>query len=74
MYRDVLDITPSGHIDKPTYLNDLGNSFVTRFEHFGELNGLEGAISTLRDAVDLSWSPSKAQLPSQPWKCLHHSF
>ena len=51
---DVFDITPDGHPDKPSCLNNLGNSFRTRFEHFGQLNDLEDAILRLRKAVDLT--------------------
>ena len=35
-------------------LNNLGNFLLTRFEHFGQLNDLEDAISRLRQAVDLT--------------------
>ncbi|KAF8421523.1 hypothetical protein L210DRAFT_3654453 [Boletus edulis BED1] len=50
-HRDAVVLTPDGHPDKPRHLNNLGLSFITRFERLGELNDLEDAISTLRDAV-----------------------
>ena len=51
-YRDAVDLTPHGHPDKATCLNNLGNSLVHRFELLGELSDLEDAISSHRDAVD----------------------
>ncbi|KAG6370030.1 hypothetical protein JVT61DRAFT_12549 [Boletus reticuloceps] len=42
------------HPHKHGMLNNLGNSFITRFERLGELSDLEDAISTLRDAVHLT--------------------
>ena len=35
-------------------MNNLGNSFLTRFERLGQLNDLEDAISRQRDAVNLA--------------------
>ncbi|KAF8436589.1 hypothetical protein L210DRAFT_3647900 [Boletus edulis BED1] len=35
----------------PSGLNNLGNSFIIRFERLGELSDLEDAISTLRDPL-----------------------
>ncbi|KAF8121610.1 TPR-like protein [Boletus edulis] len=53
-HRDAVHLTPDGHPDKPSGLNNLGNSFITRFERLGELRDLEDAISTHRDAVHLT--------------------
>jgi tetratricopeptide (TPR) repeat protein len=52
--RDAVDLAPHGHPNKPALLNNLGNSFVTRFERLGELSDLEEAILRQRDAVDLT--------------------
>ncbi|KAF8119287.1 CHAT domain-containing protein [Boletus edulis] len=52
--RDAVHLTPDGHTDKPTSLNNLGSSFRARFERLGELRDLEDAISTHRDAVHLT--------------------
>ncbi|KAF8436269.1 CHAT domain-containing protein [Boletus edulis BED1] len=49
-----VDLTPHDHPDKPMYLNNLGTSFLARFEHLGELSDLENTVLTLRDAVDLT--------------------
>ncbi|KAF8436638.1 CHAT domain-containing protein [Boletus edulis BED1] len=66
-YRDAVHLTPDGHPDKPGRLNNLGHSFIARFEmpfrhtgmparfeRLGELRDLEDAISTYRDAVHLT--------------------
>ena len=49
-----VDLTPHGHPDKPSRLNNLGNSLKARFKRLGELSDLEDAISRHRDAVDLT--------------------
>jgi hypothetical protein len=54
MYRDAVNLTPHGHPNKPIHLNNIGDCLVTRFERLGELSDLEDAISTLRDAIDLT--------------------
>ncbi|KAF8443848.1 CHAT domain-containing protein [Boletus edulis BED1] len=41
-------------LSTPVHLNNLGNSFITRFLRLGELRDLEDAISTHRDAVHLT--------------------
>jgi len=38
----------------PSRLNNLGNSFLSRFEHAGKLEDLESAISTLQKAIQLT--------------------
>ncbi|KAH0826198.1 hypothetical protein J3R83DRAFT_5633, partial [Lanmaoa asiatica] len=52
--KDAVDLIPRDHPDKPSYLNTLGNSFLARFEHLGELNDPEQAISKYRNVVDLA--------------------
>ena len=49
-----MDLTPDGHPDDPSCFNDLATSFRFRFEHLGQLNDLEDAISIQREAVDLT--------------------
>ncbi|KAI9567762.1 CHAT domain-containing protein [Boletus coccyginus] len=52
--RDSVELTLHGHPDKPSRLNNLGSSFLTRFECLGQLSDLEDAISALRYAVELT--------------------
>ena len=48
--------TPDPSHPNPTQEQDepVSNSFITRFEHLGQLNDLEDAISRYREAVDLT--------------------
>ena len=52
--RDAVDLTPHGHLDKPTFLHNLGNFFDAHFKRLRELSDLERAVLTHRDAVDLT--------------------
>jgi len=51
---EAIYLVPDGHPDKRTCLNNLANSFPSRFKHLGELNGHDEAISKFREAVDLT--------------------
>ena len=53
MQTDAVDLTPDGHPDRPTFLNNIGNSFLTRLEHFGEPSDLEQAILRHEVAIEL---------------------
>ncbi|KAF8546117.1 hypothetical protein OG21DRAFT_1586548, partial [Imleria badia] len=53
-YRDAVDLTPHGHPNKPSCLNNLGNTFRARFQRLGELSDLEEAISLYLHAVSTS--------------------
>ncbi|KIJ36093.1 hypothetical protein M422DRAFT_261640 [Sphaerobolus stellatus SS14] len=46
-------IFPITH-NKAAYFNNLGNTFLNRFEHQGELADLDRTITALQDAVDLT--------------------
>ncbi|KZV73860.1 hypothetical protein PENSPDRAFT_573858, partial [Peniophora sp. CONT] len=52
--RRAVELTQDSHPDKPAWFNNLGNSFLARFERAGELEDLEQAISTHRRAVELT--------------------
>ncbi|KAF8416792.1 hypothetical protein L210DRAFT_3412813, partial [Boletus edulis BED1] len=45
---------PHDHPEKPGRLNNLGISLLTRFECLWEVSDLQAAVSTLRNAVDLT--------------------
>lgn len=45
-------VTAVGHPDKPNRLDNLGNSFQSRFEHLGDLGDIDG---TSKLAFDISW-------------------
>ncbi|QRW07774.1 CHAT domain protein [Ceratobasidium sp. AG-Ba] len=47
-------LTPDGHPDKPGRLNNLGNSWLSRFERLGELSDLDHAIDCQSHAVILA--------------------
>jgi tetratricopeptide (TPR) repeat protein len=47
-------LTPKGHADLPHRLNNLGNSFLSRFERTGDLSDLVKAISAQQSAVHLT--------------------
>ena len=51
--QGVVDLTPQGHPDKPTRLNDFGTS-ITCLKCLGELSDNEDAVLTFRDAIDLT--------------------
>jgi tetratricopeptide (TPR) repeat protein len=52
--QKAVELTPHGHPDKPTRVNNLGNAFQYRFERLGNLKDMEDAISDLRKAVELT--------------------
>jgi hypothetical protein len=47
-------LQPDSHPDKPSLLNNLGNSFQSRFERLGSLTDLEDAIRNKQKAVELT--------------------
>ncbi|KAG9092338.1 hypothetical protein FRC07_011688, partial [Ceratobasidium sp. 392] len=53
-HAQVVDLTPDGHPDKPTGLNNLGLSWRRRFERLGELTDINNAIACKAQAVDLT--------------------
>ncbi len=52
--QQAVTLTPDGHADKPTHLNNLGNALQRRFERSGELEDLEQAIQVNQQAVNLT--------------------
>jgi hypothetical protein len=46
--QKAVQLTPEGHADMPGHLNNLGNSFQSRFEHTGDLTDISEAISSSR--------------------------
>jgi tetratricopeptide (TPR) repeat protein len=48
-----VNLTPDGHAEKPSFLNNLGNSFARRFKHSGDLADSDRAISAHERAVNL---------------------
>ncbi|KAG6371225.1 hypothetical protein JVT61DRAFT_9850 [Boletus reticuloceps] len=60
---DAVDLTPHGHVNRPTCLKSLGGPFKARFEHLGELGDLEEAISRYMDAVELT-PPGRPDRPA----------
>ncbi|KAF8960835.1 CHAT domain-containing protein [Flammula alnicola] len=56
--------TPSGHADLPSWFNNLGSSYLRRFERTGDLQDIDHAISHHQSAVK-STPSGHADLPSQ---------
>ncbi|KAH6888869.1 TPR-like protein [Coprinopsis sp. MPI-PUGE-AT-0042] len=61
LYR-VVQLTPKGHANLPSRLNNLGSSFQCRFEHTGDLSDIAEAISAQGRAVQLT-TKGHANLP-----------
>jgi len=55
---------PSGHADLPNWFNNLGNSYLGRFEHTRDLQDIDYAISHHHKAVE-STPSGHANLPSR---------
>jgi hypothetical protein len=45
MKEHAVKLTPDGHPDRPSFLKNLGNSFLSYFKRLGDPNHLEAAIS-----------------------------
>ncbi|KAJ7865997.1 CHAT domain-containing protein [Mycena olivaceomarginata] len=54
MKEDAVKLTPDGHPDKPRWLNNLGNSLLSRFEQLGDLSDINKSVSMKEDAVKLT--------------------
>jgi hypothetical protein len=52
--EDAVHLTPDGHTDTPSILNNLGNSLLKRFERLGDLEDLNKSVSIREDAVRLT--------------------
>ncbi|KAF8431187.1 hypothetical protein L210DRAFT_3651244 [Boletus edulis BED1] len=76
-HREAVDLIPHGHPEKPSMLNNLGLSFVTRFERLGELSDLEDAISLYSHSASVPIGPINVRFrASQNWisctRRIHH--
>ncbi|KAJ7208178.1 CHAT domain-containing protein [Mycena pura] len=54
MFEDAVKLTPDGHPDKPSRLNNLGNSLLRRFERLGDLSDINKSVLMFEDAVKLT--------------------
>ncbi|KAJ7217603.1 TPR-like protein [Mycena rebaudengoi] len=65
-FEAAVTLTPDGHPDKPSWLNNLGNSLLRRFERLGGLNDLDQSVLRLEAAVPLTpdGHPNKPSLLS----------
>ncbi|KAJ6599666.1 CHAT domain-containing protein [Mycena sp. CBHHK59/15] len=54
MLENAVQLTPDGHPDKPSRLNNLGGSLFRRFERLGELDDLNQSLSRFEAAVALT--------------------
>ncbi|KAJ7921301.1 CHAT domain-containing protein [Mycena leptocephala] len=54
MKEDAVQLTPDGHPDKPSRLNNLGNSLLGRFKRLGDLSDINKSVLMLEDAVQLT--------------------
>ena len=54
MKEDAVQLTPDGHPDKPSRLNNLGNSLSCCFEWLGDLNDINKSVLMKEDAVQLT--------------------
>ncbi|KAJ7734062.1 hypothetical protein B0H16DRAFT_1695911 [Mycena metata] len=52
--EDAVRLTPDGHPDKPSRLNNLGRSLVCRFERLGDLSDINKSVLMFEDAVKLT--------------------
>jgi hypothetical protein len=54
MYEKVVQLTSDGHPDKPTWLYNLGQSFLHRFEKLGTVSDINKSVLMFKDAVKLT--------------------
>ncbi|KAJ7934314.1 CHAT domain-containing protein [Mycena leptocephala] len=54
MFEDAVQLTPDGHPDKPSLLNNLGNSLLGRFKWLGDLSDINKSVLMKEDAVRLT--------------------
>ena len=63
-HQRAVQLTPDGHADMPSLLNNLGNSLLGRFERTGDLTDIANAISAHQRAVQLT-PDGHADMPSR---------
>ncbi|KAJ7120017.1 CHAT domain-containing protein [Mycena epipterygia] len=54
MREGAVRLTPDGHPNTPSFLSNLGNSLLRRFERLGDLDDLNKSVSVREDAVRLT--------------------
>jgi hypothetical protein len=54
MLEDAIELTPDGHPDKPTLLNNLGNSLLGRFEFLGDFDDINTSVLMCEKAVQMT--------------------
>jgi tetratricopeptide (TPR) repeat protein len=53
-HQKAVELTPTGHPDLPSQFSNLGNSYLSRFQHLGSLSDIAEAISAHQKAVELT--------------------
>ncbi|KIJ31799.1 hypothetical protein M422DRAFT_185482 [Sphaerobolus stellatus SS14] len=53
-FHEAVQLTPDGHLNKPSLLNNLGNSLLTQFEQLGDMTDLNQSILKFQEAVQLT--------------------
>ncbi|KZP27700.1 hypothetical protein FIBSPDRAFT_1040008 [Athelia psychrophila] len=53
-HQHAVALTPDGHPNKPAYISNLRNGYVTRFERLGDLADLENAIASYQQALAIA--------------------
>ncbi|KIJ26862.1 hypothetical protein M422DRAFT_272008 [Sphaerobolus stellatus SS14] len=53
-FQEAVQLTPVDHPDKPTLLNNLGNSLFRQFERLGDMTDLNQSVLKLQEAVQLT--------------------
>ncbi|KAF8804474.1 hypothetical protein BYT27DRAFT_7340101 [Phlegmacium glaucopus] len=63
-HQKAFEATPSGHANVPTFFSSLGNSYLDRFKHTGDVRDIDRALSHLQSALKLTPS-GHADLPGR---------
>ncbi|KAF7358269.1 hypothetical protein MVEN_00876000 [Mycena venus] len=76
MLEDAVQLTPDGHPDKSSRLNNLGNSLAHRFERLGDLSDINKSVLLFEDAVQLTpdGHPAKPSLLNNLGNSLFRRF
>ncbi|KIJ30261.1 hypothetical protein M422DRAFT_80447, partial [Sphaerobolus stellatus SS14] len=53
-FQQAVQLSPVGHPDKPSWLNNFGNSLFTRFEELRDMTDLNESILKLQEAIELA--------------------
>ncbi|KIJ45381.1 hypothetical protein M422DRAFT_166732 [Sphaerobolus stellatus SS14] len=53
-FQEAVQLTPDGHPDKPSRLNNLGRSLLARFERLGDMTDLNQSVLKSQEAVQLT--------------------